>query len=402
MAEDPNIILGAQQANVAPIINNAAQTDQANALAAEQTLKAHYENLGERDKQRLQSTITGAAQLKTYLDQGDVEGAHQFLVQRQQALQGRMANGENVDTQETDYALDKLRKGDIQGLQNDVNSMMAAGQAYGMLGREGTPSNVQEWQYYNSLKPEDQSRYLTMKRSNQVVDLGGTKIVPNQAAPAGAPNATYNVTLKPEDQPTNAGAKAAAIKVGEATGAVDNPQVNKARTQVSGILNDVRKNYQDLNTKGGMVDTNKSASSNIAASLGASNAGQFVGKKVGTEEQSIRNKINNQIPALINSIRQATGMSAKAMDSNAELQFYLQQASNPQLDIQANLSALDMLEKLYGASSSPKVTSATPTQSNTPTAPANGMVKVSNGQESYMISPADLPQAQAEGFQQVQ
>jgi transposase len=34
------------------------------------------------------------------------------------------------------------------------------------------PSTVREWQYFNALPPEDQSRFLAMKRSSQYLDLG--------------------------------------------------------------------------------------------------------------------------------------------------------------------------------------------------------------------------------------
>lgn len=41
----------------------------------------------------------------------------------------------------------------------------------------GLPSNIQEWQYYNSLSEEDQKRYLDMKRGPSVTDLAGGKAI---------------------------------------------------------------------------------------------------------------------------------------------------------------------------------------------------------------------------------
>lgn len=47
-----------------------------------------------------------------------------------------------------------------------------------MAGQGGdSPSTVREWQYYNQLGPEDQKRFLTMKRAAQYQDIGG---VPTQ------------------------------------------------------------------------------------------------------------------------------------------------------------------------------------------------------------------------------
>jgi len=45
-------------------------------------------------------------------------------------------------------------------------------------------------------------------------------------------------------------------------------------------------------------------------------------------------------------------MSAKAMDSNAELKFYLQAVTDPSRDIQSNLDAIDTLSKRFGSGAS--------------------------------------------------
>lgn len=57
------------------------------------------------------------------------------------------------------------------------------------------PSNVQEWQYYSSLSPEDQSRYLTMKRSNSPLNIGTGFVTQDMANPGnvlGSPIAIQN------------------------------------------------------------------------------------------------------------------------------------------------------------------------------------------------------------------
>jgi hypothetical protein len=90
------------------------------------------------------------------------------------------------------------------------------------------------------------------------------------------------------------------------------------------------------------------AVSNVLAAVGSSGPGQFLGNMVGTENQSARNSIAQTRPLLLNAIKQATGMSAKQMDSNAELKMYLAAATDPKLDIKANMAALDSLDRLYG------------------------------------------------------
>lgn len=136
----PMQVSGGQGAplDTATAINAQPQIQAKNAMSAEQLLNAHYQNLGERDKQRLQSSIAGATQLKPYLDQGDIAGAQNFLMTRKADLQQKMSKGENVDTQETDYALQALQQGPqgVKELQNDVNGLFAAGQVYGITSPE--------------------------------------------------------------------------------------------------------------------------------------------------------------------------------------------------------------------------------------------------------------------------
>lgn len=69
------------------------------------------------------------------------------------------------------------------------------------------PSNVQEWEYYNKLSPEQQSQYLNMKRSNTPLNIGTGFVTQDQANPGtvlGAPIAINN-EQKAFDTSTGAG-----------------------------------------------------------------------------------------------------------------------------------------------------------------------------------------------------
>ena len=87
---------------------------------------------------------------------------------------------------------------------------------------------------------------------------------------------------------------------------------------------------------------------NVPAYLSSTGAGQQAGKLFGTENQSARNTIVQSRPLLLAAIKNATGMSAKQMDSNVELKMYLAAATDPSLDYEANMKALNQLEDLYG------------------------------------------------------
>ena len=123
---------------------------------------------------------------------------------------------------------------------------------------------------------------------------------------------------------------------------------NQGKQQLLSVTAAMRGKYNELKNAGAAVSTGASSVANIAASARQSGVGQAIGGAIGTPEQGIRNEIQMQIPNLINSIRQATGMSAKTMDSNTELQFYLKMATDPTKNIEANLFALETLEKQYG------------------------------------------------------
>jgi hypothetical protein len=103
-----------------------------------------------------------------------------------------------------------------------------------------------------------------------------------------------------------------------------------------------------LNESGGITSTDKGPLENVVAGVSSSSAGQAGGKIFGTKNQSLRNTISQQRPILMQAIMKATGMTAKQMDSNVELKLWLSTATDPTLDYQTNMKALEMLENLYG------------------------------------------------------
>lgn len=134
----------------------------------------------------------------------------------------------------------------------------------------------------------------------------------------------------------------------EPTAAKKAEQVDNGRDAVDTQVAQLRDYYNQLAKSGGIADPAKGAMHNIVAGVASSGVGQAAGRMVGTKDQSIRNAIAQQRPLLLNAIKNATGMSAKQMDSNAELKLYLAAATDPTLDIKANLEALDNIERLFG------------------------------------------------------
>lgn len=60
------------------------------------------------------------------------------------------------------------------------------------------PATVREWQFFNSLSPEDQRRYLLLKRAQTALDLGDQRVIVDPANPAAAPLAAFPRGLPPQ------------------------------------------------------------------------------------------------------------------------------------------------------------------------------------------------------------
>jgi hypothetical protein len=139
-----------------------------------------------------------------------------------------------------------------------------------------------------------------------------------------------------------------------------------------------------------ITNTDNGRLSNLSASVRSSGPGQLTGQAFGTKEQSMRNQIKMMQPLLIQDIRKASAMGARGLDSEKELAFYLRAASDPSLDLQSNLQALEVLDKAYGLGG------------GSGGASRGQKVKVSNGQETLEIDPTDIPNAVQDGYRPIQ
>lgn len=119
-----------------------------------------------------------------------------------------------------------------------------------------------------------------------------------------------------------------------------------AQSNAETTIAQLRQSYDQLDKLGGITSTRNRVGTNIAAGLSSSAAGQFTGRLLGTEAQSERNKIAQTRPLLMTTIMQAMGLSAKQLDSNAELKLWLSAATDPTLDLEANRDALNNLERM--------------------------------------------------------
>lgn len=135
-------------------------------------------------------------------------------------------------------------------------------------------------------------------------------------------------------------------------------------TDVDVAIGTLRDAYDRLEKGGGITSTKNGALGNASAWASSSSLGQGVGKAFGTDNQSARNDIAMARPALLAAMMKATGMSAKQMDSNAELKLWLATATDPTLDIESNRRALANIERKYLGGAS--IQEATPAPADKP------------------------------------
>jgi hypothetical protein len=114
------------------------------------------------------------------------------------------------------------------------------------------------------------------------------------------------------------------------------------------LTNELRNTYNRLQEAGEIRDVNKPFLSNMFVYLATTGVGQEVQRMLGRSPQSDRDYTAGLRASLMNAIREATGLGSRSLDSNKELEFYLQAVTNPTATIQANMQALQSLEALYG------------------------------------------------------
>lgn len=138
-------------------------------------------------------------------------------------------------------------------------------------------------------------------------------------------------------------------KLREAKGEITPEQKkNNAKQRMTIGLVQIARKYNRLKELGAIVSTENEPLSNIFAKARSSAAGQAFAGTFGLEEQSVRAEINNMVPLILQDVRQATEMGARGLDSEKELEFYKQAASDPKRDFESNIAAIVALDRAYG------------------------------------------------------
>jgi hypothetical protein len=119
------------------------------------------------------------------------------------------------------------------------------------------------------------------------------------------------------------------------------------KTRLADDLDNLRSSFAELDRLRAIPSTGRGVVSNLMSAAQSSGVGQALGRAGGTPEQVERDVINSARLRLVSSIKNATGMSSKSLDSNVELQTMLRSLSDPSQSVDAALRIIDDIENAY-------------------------------------------------------
>lgn len=119
-----------------------------------------------------------------------------------------------------------------------------------------------------------------------------------------------------------------------------------AREAVGATLDELSGIYGKLDKMGALVSPQRGAAGNVMSYLRASGPGQIVEGAIGTEAQTLRDRVASIRPQLMQQLAKATGMTGKQLDSNADVQLFMKTVTNPQSSYEANQAAIAGLRRL--------------------------------------------------------
>jgi hypothetical protein len=123
---------------------------------------------------------------------------------------------------------------------------------------------------------------------------------------------------------------------------------NTGKQQLKDTVDRLAASYDNLEKQGAVISPTQNALRNVWERTAASGPGQFVAGAVGTKAQTERDMIGSARASLMAALKSATGLSAQQLNSNAELNFYMQMATDPTKSVEANRDALAYFDKTYG------------------------------------------------------
>ncbi|NQY98867.1 MAG: hypothetical protein HRT82_17070 [Henriciella sp.] len=121
-----------------------------------------------------------------------------------------------------------------------------------------------------------------------------------------------------------------------------------SKETMDAVITTFASQYQKLNEAGAVRNSEKGPLANMSAYFQTSDAGREFGKMTGSKAEAARETIEAMQPNIVQAIMSQPGISAKAFDSDKELEFFLKSITAPRADYMANMTALYILDKKFG------------------------------------------------------
>jgi hypothetical protein len=166
----------------------------------------------------------------------------------------------------------------------------------------------------------------------------------------------------------------------------------KGIQQFDTVLSEMEQNLNELYQGGDIASSANAPEVNLQRFAENSLIGRNVQEALGTKRSELEQKIQNAKPRLLQSLMQATGMSAKQMDSNRELQLALDSLGSPTQTYEARKSTLDTIRSMYA---NPSAKSNEKVSNNTSNQNADAVVYKSHPQHGD-ITESDIRQTMQE------
>jgi hypothetical protein len=373
MAIDPSIPLGVQMPNFAGIYQNTMQARQQNMLAAKQQEEADFEKM---QKNRLAQVYSQSVDPET----GEV---NQNALLKGLAGAGR---GDLIPEIQTEFAQRNKALADAQKAQlefnitNVANARQEIARATGRndviaVARKFVAAGALDADQANSIVssiPDDPKGFAQWRSNFDMQLLDAEKRLDAQykqgslAVQRGQLGiAQQNVGLRGQELGLARQRLALdAIKTAQPQGPKPTytevrkqQQIDKGKGNVTKLVEKLGGYYSELEKRGGAVREGGGLA-NVPAYLGGTFGFREVPQALGTEASSTRTKITSARRALVQEIKNATGMSAQEMNSNAELQGLLDAATDPTQPLEAVRATLETLDQLYGTGAAGKAAPA--------------------------------------------
>jgi hypothetical protein len=126
--------------------------------------------------------------------------------------------------------------------------------------------------------------------------------------------------------------------------AAKSERMAEARQAMSQEIENQLGYYEQLADMGAMTSPGRSPVANITAYARSSGLGQEAERALATEAQTLRDNIKNTRQRLFMQIKDATGATASQMNSNVEMQAWLDSMTNPQQSIETVRETLKQMD----------------------------------------------------------